>query len=191
MFTFFAANDFNLIYMKIAKFIFDICGHLAMNVLFFFDESMHKIYLNYGKYDFIQQIPQILYSSVLSLFIDFISLYLMVTQKQIYEIIKLRESDDKENKMKIDHYYNVIRIKYILFFIFTFLIFAFYWYFIASFCAVYENTQIIFLKDFISSFITGMIYPFIISLVLSIFKKISLKNKKKKRCKFLYFIGGL
>ena len=191
MFTFFAANDFNLIYMKIAKFIFDICGYLAMNVLFFFDESMHKIYLNYGKYDFIQQIPQILYSSVLSLFIDFIALYLIVTQKQIYEIIKLRESDDKENKMKIDHYYNVIRIKYILFFIFTFLIFVFYWYFIASFCAVYENTQIIFLKDFISSFITGMIYPFIISLVLSIFKKISLNDRKKKRCKFLYFIGGL
>ena len=128
---------------------------------------------------------------VLSLFIDFIALYLIVTQKQIYEIIKLRESDDKENKMKIDHYYNVIRIKYILFFIFTFLIFAFYWYFIASFCAVYENTQIIFLKDFISSFITGMIYPFIISLVLSIFKKISLNDRKKKRCKFLYFIGGL
>ena len=45
LFTFFAEKDFNLIYIKLAKFVFEVRTNLVMNVLFFFDESMHKIYL--------------------------------------------------------------------------------------------------------------------------------------------------
>ena len=34
---------------------------MAMNVFFFADETMHKIFLDYGKFNFIQQIPQVIY----------------------------------------------------------------------------------------------------------------------------------
>ena len=53
IFTFFATNDFNLIYVKIARFALEITTNIAMNALFFSDQSMHKIYLNYGKYDLV------------------------------------------------------------------------------------------------------------------------------------------
>ena len=43
---------------------------MAMNVFFFSDDSMHKLYLNYGKYDFIQQIPQITYSTIITQIIE-------------------------------------------------------------------------------------------------------------------------
>ena len=39
---------------------------MAMNVFFLADETMHKMFLDYGKYDFIQQIPQIVYSTIIS-----------------------------------------------------------------------------------------------------------------------------
>ena len=162
-----------------------------MNVLFFFDDSMHKIYLNYGKYDFIQQIPQIVYSSIISFIIDFTALFLILTQKQMLEIMKLKESETKENSNKINHLYKIIRIKYIIFFIFSFLFLFFYWYFVSSFCAVYENTQIIFLKDFVTSFALRLIYPFFICLFSASLRKIALNDKKKKRLNIFYIISSL
>ena len=66
LFTFFSWNDYNIFYIKFARFIFLVCTDMAMNVIFFSDDSMHKIYLNYGKYNFIQQIPQIIYSTIIT-----------------------------------------------------------------------------------------------------------------------------
>ena len=53
IFTFFICNDYNIIYIKLARFIFLFATDMALNVFFFSDESMHKIFLNYGKYNFI------------------------------------------------------------------------------------------------------------------------------------------
>ena len=191
MFTFFAKKDFNLIYVKIAKFILEINTNLAMNALFFFDESMHKIYLNYGKYDLIQQIPQIIYSSLISQIINIIISYLIITEKQIHEIIDLKQNKSKKNSMEINKIIKSIEIRFIIFFSLATLLFAFYWYFISAFCAVYENTQIIFLKDFISSFFTSLLYPFIIYLFFALCRFISLKDKEKKRLNIIYKISNL
>ena len=57
MFSFFTSDDFNLIYIKISKFVFLIGTNFAMSVLFFFDEFMHEIYINNGILNFVQQIP--------------------------------------------------------------------------------------------------------------------------------------
>ena len=43
---------------------------MALNVFFFADETMHKMFLDYGKYNFIQQIPQIIYSTIVSQLIE-------------------------------------------------------------------------------------------------------------------------
>ena len=70
IFTFFFHNDFNLYYVKFAKFIFLLATDMAMNVFFFSDETMNKLYLSYGKYDFVQNIPQIIYSKLVSNIIE-------------------------------------------------------------------------------------------------------------------------
>ena len=62
LFTFYFHNDYNLYYAKNARFIFLLATDMAMNVFFFADETMNKLYLSYGEYDFVQQIPQIVYS---------------------------------------------------------------------------------------------------------------------------------
>ena len=56
--------------------------------------------------------------------------------------------------------------------------FAFYWYAIACFCAVYHNTQMAFIKDSILSFILGLLYPFILYLFPATLRIISLKAGK-------------
>ena len=97
MFVFCTPNDFNLSYIKFSKFIFLIGTNFAMNVLFFFDESMHKIYINSDGFNFIQQIPQIIYSSLVSSFIEFIISFLILSEAEIHEI----KNNKKIKKMNI------------------------------------------------------------------------------------------
>ena len=181
IFTFISCNDHNLVYIKIARFLFLICTSLAMNVIFFFDSSMHKIYLDYGKYNFIQQIPQIIYSSIVTMVIEILIGFLSYTDNNIYQIRQIEEY----NPEKVKKIVRTIKIKLIVFFIITFLFFAFYWYLITSFCAVYSNTQVIYLKDFATSFCLGLIYPFAIQIGFSLLRICTLRDKKKSRS-FLY-----
>ncbi len=176
LFTFFVRNDHNIIYIKFARFIFSIATYMALNVFFFEDETMHKIYVDYGKYNFLQQIPQIIYSTIASNLIDIFVCYLILTEKHYYEIQKFKLI----SKDKIVSIINCIKIKIITFFIFTFLMFCFYWYSIACFCSVYENTQIVYIKDSITSFALGLLYPFILYLVPTVYKLIN-QNKREKK----------
>ena len=66
IFTFITKDVQNITYVKYSKFFFSLCTDMGMNVFFFADETMHKMFLDYGKYNFIQQIPQIIYSTVIS-----------------------------------------------------------------------------------------------------------------------------
>ena len=160
-----------------------------MNVVFFSDDSMHKLYLNYGKYDFIQQIPQIIYSIVLSQLIEVILCYLSLTDKHFYQIKALKNK--KLNRSKVFQILKCVKLKLIGFFSFTLVLFCFYWYFISAFCAVYRNTQGPFIKDSISSFITGLAYPFVLYLFPVVFRIISLKDNIKKRLKCIYKVSDI
>ena len=83
-----------------------------------------------------------------------------------------------------------IKIKFIILFIFTFIFLIFYWYTITSFCAVFKNTQITFIKDSLLSFVLSIIYPVIIYIIPSCFRIISLRNKKSN-LKCLYKLSEI
>ena len=70
------------------------------------------------------------------------------------------------------------------------MLFLFYWYTVASFCATYENTQITFIKDSFIRFTIGIIYPIIIYLIPSALRLCALKNEKKK-LKYVYKLSDL
>ena len=182
--TFVACNDYNLFYVKVDRFIIQFCTNMAMNGLFFSDESMHNLYVNNGEYDFVQQIPQMAYTIIIGHVLEVILCYLSLTDTPIYAIKEL--SKNAENAGKIIQIINCLKIKLIIFFIFTFLLFLFYWYFISAFCAVYHNTQEIFIRDSMTSFITSMIDPFLIYLLTTILRSISLSGCCKKKAGLVY-----
>ena len=127
--------------------------------------------MDYGKYNFIQQFAQIAFSTIATQIIEVFICYLSLTDKHYYEIKNL-EKDKKYNLFSI---LKCIKKKITIFFIFTFLMFAFYWYSIACFCAVYPNTQKAFIIDSFSSFILGLLYPLFLYLIPSLFRFISLR----------------
>ena len=139
------------------------------------------------KYNFIQQIPQIIYTTIISQLIEIFLCYLSLTDKHIYQIKKLDNNIDKNEIIKI---FKVIKIKSVAFFIFTFIFYIFYWYIVSLFCAVYENTQITFIKDSLLSFLLGIIYPFIIYLAPSSLRTIALRNAKSN-LKCLYKLSDI
>ena len=60
---------------------------------------------------------------------------------------------------------------------------VFFWYFIASFCCIYNNTQIILINDTISSFVLSMLYPFGLNLLPGMFRIPALRAPRKdKKC---------
>ena len=186
--TFFSCHDYNIYYIKFARFLFLISTDMALNVFFFTDKSMHKIYLNYGKYDFVQSIPQMVYTTVISQLIEVFLSYLSMTDKHIYQIKHLK--DESMKKTIIFQSFKCIKLKLIGFFVFTFVFFAFYWYFISCFCAVYQNTQVIFIKDSISTFFSGLAYPFVVYLIPSSLRVLALKDTNKKRT-FIYKLSDI
>ena len=175
IFTFFVYNDYNLVPVKWSRFIFLLATDMCMNVFFFSDSTMHKIFLNYGKYNFIQQIPQIIYSTIICAIIEVLLCFLSMTDKHMYEIKHLEPN--KRNKEIIDKIFTTIRRKLFFYFLITFLVFLVYWYIVAVFCAVYENTQIAYIKDSLLSSLLGFIYPLIIYLIPASFRGCALKCK--------------
>ena len=138
---------------------------------------MHKIFLNYGKYDFVQQIPQIVYTTIISNLLEIFLCYLSLTDKYFYHIKNISNLHERNSVIKI---LRCIEFKLVIFYIFIFLFFIFYWYLVSVFCSVYKNTQIIFLKDSLYSFIFSELLPFIIYFFPTTFRIISLKNQKHK-----------
>ena len=191
IFTFYIWNDYNLYYIKFMRFLFLVCTDMAMNVIFFSDESMHKIYLNYGKYNFYQQITQTIYSVAVSQLIEVFICFLSLTDKHFYQIKNSNKSENFEKKYQIFSVLRCIKFKLLGFFLFTFLFFIFYWYLITCFCAVYQNTQKIFIKDFLMSFIAGLIYPFVLYIFPSILRIISLRACKNINLSFVYKLSDI
>ena len=86
LFTFFTNNDYNSKIIKLNIFVFSFGLYFTINALFFNDITMHKIYEDKGKFNFIYQIPQILYSSIISSKINMIITSLSLSEKNILSI---------------------------------------------------------------------------------------------------------
>ena len=188
LFTFINCNDYNLFSTKLSKLFLSICSDMAFNVFFFSDESMHKIYESGGEHGWVNQFAQMVYSTIISQILQIFLNYLTMTDIQYYHLKELR----RDNKLIINDVLSVIKcIKYkmIIYYSSTFILFLFFWYTASAFCAVYPNTQGIYVADSYTSFCMGLIYPFALYLAPAAIRVISLKAKEKKNLKILYSLS--
>ena len=167
---------------------FSISLDFATNVLFFNDDSMHKIYLDYGKYNFISQIPQIVYSTCISEAFDVFLKFLSLSEKEIYETKKFINME--KTLEEVQRLIRRLKIKFFFFFFICFALMSFFWYFIACFCSVYENTQSYLIKDSLTSLLISLLYPFVLYLIPATLRIVSLRSKEKDK-RFLYKISNI
>ena len=181
IFTFYTSNDYNSKIIKICLFLFSFSSYYTVNALFFNDITMHKIYEDQGSYNFIYQIPQILYSSLICSVINIIVTALSLSEKNILSIKK--ETVNIEEK--ICKVLKFLKIKFTFFFLLIFLFLSFFWYYISCFGAVYKNTQIHLIKDTLISFSLSLFYPIFLCLIPGIFRIPALRAPKQNK-EFMY-----
>ena len=171
------SRDYNSRIVKIYLFFFNFASGYAINGLFFDDDSMHKIYQQKGEFNFIQQIPQILYSNIIGYFFDIILSYLSLSEDDVINLKQEKEIQTIDKKR--DETISTLKIKFIFFFIISFLFLVLFWYYIGCFCAVYNNTQLHLFKDSLIGFASSMGYPLVINLLPPLFRIPALKRKTK------------
>ena len=179
----FRKNDYNSFIIKIYLIFFSFVLYYAVNALFFDDKVMHKIYEDEGEFNFIYQIPQIIYSSIISSIIHALVKTLALTERNFIELKKERiiANLDKKGETVM----NTIKNKFICFFILIFCLILFFWYYISCFCAVYKNTQVYLIKDTVICFGLSLTYSLGFYLIPGIFRIPSLRDTKKNR-EYLY-----
>ena len=147
---------------------------------------MGKIYEDNGEYDFIYQIPKLLYSNLICTILNMIIKYLSLSEK---DILKIKSINKKEKiKVKMKEIKKCLIIKFIFFYLISFIILIICWFYVSCFCAVYKNTQLYLIKDTLISFTLSLIYPFGYYLAPGILRIPLLKNKNKSM-EFLYKIS--
>ena len=159
--------------------------YYTVNALFFSDSTMHKIYTGQGDYNFIYQIPQILYSTMISAVISEIMKLLSLTEKNILEVKKEKDNLDE----KVSKLLKCLLIKFVLFFEFVFMFLFLFWYYLSCFGAVYKNTQMHLFKDTIISFLLSLLYPFGLNIIPCLLRIPALKQPKNKTNEIIYKIS--
>ena len=161
LFTFISKNDYNLFLHKLSLVLISFAFSIALNTLFFTDKSMHKLYADYGKFDVIYNIPQTIYSIIISSLFTTGFEYLSLSEELISKFKEI-ENINVINKIIV---IKCLIIKSIIYSFVGVIILLFFWYYVSCFCAVYYNTQIPLIKDTIISYSYSMLYPFFLSFI--------------------------
>ena len=181
----FRKNDYNSFIIKIYLFFFSFTLYIAINTLFFNDSTIHQIDEDGGSFNIIYQIPQIIYSSLISSAFNAFIKSLSLTEKNMLEI--KQEVDIYKIEKMAKGIMRRLKIKFKLFFIICFSLMILFWYYLSCFCAIYENTQLHLIKETFISFSLSLLYPLGIDLMPGIFRIPSLRNQEKnKECMYKF-----
>jgi len=184
MYTCVACNDYNLLFVKIAKLILIIATLMTMNAFLFRDKTFHKLFMSGVHYYVNYQYLQIGLSVVITYVVEVVLCYLTLTDRHIYEIKAMSKKEN--NGDKIFEILNCIKNKLLFFYVSTFIILLFYWYMVSAFCAVYPSTQKHYLTDCLISFLIFSIIPFFVYAIMTLLRVIALNDVNKKRLKCVY-----
>ena len=178
MFSFVPNKDYNITVIKVCLFFFSFSIYYAINTFFFDFTVIHKIYEEEGNYNLLFFFPQIMYSFIISYFINILIKYFVLSERNLLELKREKELTVAKEKSK-NTKKNII-IKNYCYFIVCFIFLGFFWYYLSSFCAIYQNSQISLIKNTFISFSLGLIYPFGINLLPAIIRKFSLIEKNRE-----------
>ena len=181
IFHFCQLNDYNSMIIKVCLFFLSFSIYYFINALFFDESTIHQIYEDEGIYNFIYLVPHISYSFIISHTLSFVFKFIFLSERNLFEIKSLKnleEIDEIVHKTK-----RCISIKYICFFVLSIIFLSFFWYYLSSFGAVFQNTQIYIIKNTSICIGFSLIYPFVINIFPSIFRIHSMSDKNRK-CSF-------
>ena len=173
----FNSTDYNSLFIKIFLCFYSFSLSYTVNALFFNDDTIHQILEDEGRFNFLYQLPQIIYSNIISYLFGMILDWLALSEDNILDF--KGEKVPQKILQKSKELLRILKYKFIFFFILSFIFLLSFWYYVISFCAVYKNTQYHLIKDSIIGFGTGLLTPLVTKLIPLIFRINGIKNKNK------------
>ena len=194
--------------IRICLFIFSYSCDLALNTIFYSNESISEKYHYEGNsifiFSIVNNIVQSISSSLVSMVLIDLFQYMIDSRGDLEDVFR-----EEENKMRKDKDYKVnkkrkiniiLQIKNIclklknkinIFFILEFLIMLSFYYFVTAFCEVYKKTQISWLYDFFNSFLFSILSEIISAWILAIFYYLSIRYEINFIYKIVIFFYNL
>ena len=128
------------------------------------------IFIIKEEFDFIYNLSNTLCSSICCSITNFLLKFLFLSQNDIKNLNNIKNENEKN-----------------IFFLLIFIFMGLFHIYVITFCAVYINTQKHLIKSTLISFMLSMVYPFGISLISNILRKLSLYCENK----FLFFCSKI
>ena len=172
-------DDNNLVITKISLIFMLFPINLTFNIFFFTSKNIKATYVR-NLDDISIFANNLLHSFLSSIFTSvFLILlkYLCQTHNKIRELRKLKDLD--EAKKKNQSLYKCLKFKINIYFILSLIFILIFGYYIACFCAIFQNTQIDLIRAMLISWGLSLLYPFGVYFISSIFRRIALKKKLK------------
>ena len=126
---------------------------------------------------FWDNIANSVYSSILSSTFLIILKLICLTHNSVRSLRKIK--DVKYAKEKSKCVFRCIKLRIFIYYILSFAFILVFGFYVLSFCAIFENTQIVLIKSTFTSWVISLIYPFIIFLIASLIRSWSFSCKSK------------
>ena len=182
-FLIFENKDYKIYTVKIITYINTLLLSLDLNISFYNDDTMRKIYIDSSdNNNLVNRLPILLLTNSISL-IPSILFELIFSSYQDYfiELKSNMNNDTTDNINNIKNYYKKLLIRIISCCIFSFIFDVISWYYISCFFAVYLDTQKAIFLDFLREFLLSIISILLLSLIYSLIKKSIIKNESKNK----------
>ena len=186
IFTFFSNRDYNSLIIKICLFSLSFAIYYSFNAIFFNYSIIHIIYKDGGSYNLSYLFPLIIYAFLISYYINVIIRFFSLSERNLLEL--KNQKTIKQMNSLVPSILRCLIIKYIFYFVLSIIFLTIFWYYISSFGAVFQNSQVYLIKNTFISFTLGLNYPFFIYLIPGIFRRLSLRAKNRK---FMYTISNI
>ena len=178
IFSFIPIKDYNSMIIKVDIFLIGFGVVYAMNALFFTESTIHQIFKDKGAYNLGYFLPKTFLSFfVAHIFITAIR-FIFLSERNILEV----KSQETRNQAadQVDRVKKRLIIKYIIFYIAGVLFLILFWYYLSSFGAVYQNSQIFLIINTFLSSAFSLVYPFFINIIPVVIRKFSLNKDNRE-----------
>ena len=178
LFPFCQKRDYNVFIIKVCLLFLFLAIYYVFNTIFFDFTAIHKVYIEGGTYNLSFFFPIIFYSFIISYHINIVIKFITLSERNLLQIKKektIKLANEKKSGVE-----RCIVIKNICYFIISIIFLIFFWYYLSSFCAVYQNSQVYLIENTFISFLLGLIYPFLINILPMFVRKFSLSANDRE-----------
>ena len=182
--TFFTKEHLRPRTIKIILFILDIDLYLFVNALFFNEDYISEVFNSTKEEKFFTFVPRsysrFFYTTLVGIIVNYIIDFFFIEEKKIKGIFKREKENLFSLKFEISKICKMIKKRYILFIILSFIIISFTLFFILCFNKVYPHMRDEWIKSSIIIIIIMQILSILECLLETILRFISFKCKSEK-----------